>query len=238
MADDAHLVDLIEIVCFQCGRPFQICFGDYRGQRYCLEGECQELGYRARTRERGRAYQGRENGRKNHAGRQQALRDRRADGEASSLVSCGGTPPPSDEPVSTAHEAAPEPIGRAARPAGEAGGPVPDRPAEISPQPGCGFCDRDDADVTHGAPIQTSPPADTVLLKGQPSGGEEVSDAGSRGRDLGARGGGPEPDRPPPARPRLPRLYQCFVCEKVGLVVFRISKERPEGVRVGRSRGA
>jgi len=111
-------------------------------------------------------------------------------------------------------------------------------PAEISPQPGCVFCDRDDADVTHGAPIQTPLPADTVSLKGQPSGGEEVSDAGSRGRDLGARGGGPEPDRPRPARPRLPRLYRCFVCEKVGLVVFRISKERPEGVRVGRSRGA
>ena len=238
MADDAHLVDLIEIVCFHCGRPFQICFGDNRGQHYCLDGECRKLGYRARTRERGRRYQGNENGRKNHAGRQQALRDRRADGEASSLVPGAETPPPSDEPVSKAHEPPPEPIDRAARPAGEARGPVPDRPTESSPQPGCGFCDRGDADVTHGAPIQTPLPADTVWLQGQPSGGEEVPDAGSRGQDLGAGGANPRPDRQRPAGPDLPRLYRCIVCEKVGRVVFRISRERPEGVRVGRSRGA
>ena len=68
--------DRYEIACFFCGRPFRVCVADFRGQRYCLGGDCRKLGYRARTRERGRRYQGKHQGRQNHRDRQQSLRNK------------------------------------------------------------------------------------------------------------------------------------------------------------------
>jgi hypothetical protein len=38
----ADRVDLIEVACFHCGKPFDVCIRDYRGQRYC-EKDCREL---------------------------------------------------------------------------------------------------------------------------------------------------------------------------------------------------
>jgi hypothetical protein len=70
-------VDLYEIACFLCGRALRLCVSDYRGQRYCLGGQCRRLGYRARSRERGRRYQRKEKGRQKHRGRQESLRNRR-----------------------------------------------------------------------------------------------------------------------------------------------------------------
>ena len=65
----ADPVELYEIACFHCGQTLQLCIRDYRGKRYCLEGECRKLGYQTRTRERGRRYQGKPKGRENHGGR-------------------------------------------------------------------------------------------------------------------------------------------------------------------------
>lgn len=58
---EARLVDLMEIECFQCRRPFQVCMQDYRRQRYCGR-ECRKLGYRACARKRGSTRPGTEVG--------------------------------------------------------------------------------------------------------------------------------------------------------------------------------
>ena len=71
----ADRVDLIEVACFHCGKLFEVCIRDYRGQRYCKK-DCRELGYRSRGREAGRRYQGTPEGRERHRRRQWALRER------------------------------------------------------------------------------------------------------------------------------------------------------------------
>ena len=76
MAGVAVLLEIYEIECFYCGEEFWICVPEYRNQRYCPGRDCAELGYAALTRERGRAYQQGEDGRENHAARQQVLREK------------------------------------------------------------------------------------------------------------------------------------------------------------------
>jgi len=155
-------VDLIEIACFQCGKPFQVCLGDYRGHRYCPQGECRKLGYQARDRERGSKYQATDQGRRNHCGRQQKLRDR-------ARVTHGTT------------------------------GPDPTTAATLS-------CDACDARADQEAP-----------------------NAGRAEPWLGQDLPGSVPDRQREASGRVPR---CVICRRIGVVVFRISREHAEGVRV------
>ena len=106
-----ELLDLYEIVCFQCGRRFQVCVADYRGHRYCLEGDCRKLGYRARARERGRRYQGTDNGRTNHRDRQQRQRDEVRDGNAcpSLLHAVQSSDPEPDQSPGSASDQPPSP---------------------------------------------------------------------------------------------------------------------------------